>query len=79
MSTDIRRNENNDSSVNTLLSVSHLADFDENKRIRHVGSHLACFNGGNWILGGKLLNNQTIVDIGLKLVDSCINMYTSTA
>ncbi|KDQ31758.1 glycoside hydrolase family 47 protein [Pleurotus ostreatus PC15] len=74
-----------DSSINTLLRTStvgnftYLADFDENKRIRHVGSHLACFNGGNWILGGKLLNNQTIVDIGLKLVDSCINTYTSTA
>ncbi|KAL4255270.1 alpha-1,2-Mannosidase [Pleurotus pulmonarius] len=74
-----------DSSINTLLRTStvgnftYLADFDENKRIRHVGSHLACFNGGNWILGGKLLNNQTIVDIGLKLVDSCINTYASTA
>ncbi|KAF9495142.1 glycoside hydrolase family 47 protein [Pleurotus eryngii] len=74
-----------DSSINNLLRTStvgnftYLADFDENKRIRHVGSHLACFNGSNWILGGKLLNNQTIVDIGLKLVDSCINTYTSTA
>ncbi|KAF9494946.1 glycoside hydrolase family 47 protein [Pleurotus eryngii] len=74
-----------DSSIKTLLRTStvgnftYLADFDNNKQIRHVGSHLACFHGGNWILGGKLLNNQTLVDIGLKLVDACINTYTSTA
>lgn len=28
-------------------------------------------------MGGKLLNNQTIVDYGLKLVDACINTYQS--
>ncbi|KAG9221641.1 hypothetical protein CCMSSC00406_0005554 [Pleurotus cornucopiae] len=74
-----------DSSIKTLLRTStvgnftYLADFDNNRQIRHVGSHLACFHGGNWILGGKLLNNQTLVDIGLKLVDACINTYTGTA
>ncbi|KAF4583366.1 alpha-1,2-Mannosidase [Pleurotus pulmonarius] len=74
-----------DSSIKTLLRTStvggftYLADFDDNRQIRHVGSHLACFHGGNWILGGKLLNNQTLVDIGLKLVDACINTYTGTA
>ena len=30
-----------------------------------------------WI-GGKLLNNQSIVDVGLALVDSCWNTYAST-
>ena len=29
-----------------------LADFDDNRQIRHIGSHLACFYGGNWLLGG---------------------------
>ncbi|KAI0070112.1 seven-hairpin glycosidase [Panus rudis PR-1116 ss-1] len=29
--------------------------------------------------GGRLLNNQTIVDIGLKLNDACWNTYASTA
>ncbi|KAJ8474678.1 hypothetical protein ONZ45_g15868 [Pleurotus djamor] len=84
-----------DSSIKTLLRTStvgdflYVADFDDNRRIRHVGSHLACFHGGNWILGplvvlvivlqrqwmltwatnagGKLLNNQTIVDLGLNV------------
>ncbi|KAK0458700.1 glycoside hydrolase family 47 protein [Desarmillaria tabescens] len=73
------------SSIQTLLRTStvgnhvYLADFDSSQTIRHVGSHLACFYGGNWLFGGKLLNNQTIVDIGLQLVDACWNTYASTA
>jgi hypothetical protein len=29
-------------------------------------------------LGGKLLNDQRIIDIALELVDSCWNTYAST-
>ncbi|KAF8889714.1 glycoside hydrolase family 47 protein, partial [Infundibulicybe gibba] len=74
-----------DSSIKTLLKTStvgnhvYLADFDDSRSIRHVGSHLACFHGGNWLLGGKLLNNNTIVQHGLDLVDACWNTYASTA
>ncbi|EJC99387.1 seven-hairpin glycosidase [Fomitiporia mediterranea MF3/22] len=74
-----------DSSIKYLLSTStvgnhtNLADFDDNRQIRHIGSHLACFHGGNWLLGGKLLNNDTIVDIALELVETCWNTYQSTA
>jgi len=74
-----------DTSVKTLLRTStvddrlYLADYDDNKKIRHVGSHLACFYGGNWILGGKLTNNATLVRIGLELTDACWNTYASTA
>ncbi|KAF8512524.1 glycoside hydrolase family 47 protein [Hysterangium stoloniferum] len=74
-----------DSSIKYLLKTStvgnllYLADMTDDRRIRHIGTHLACFHGGNWILGGKLLNNQTIVDYGLQLVDACWNTYSSTA
>ncbi|KAJ7913537.1 seven-hairpin glycosidase [Mycena leptocephala] len=66
-----------DSSIKTLLKTStvgnhfYLADFDDQGLIRHVGSHLACFYAGNWLLGGKLLKNQTIVNIALELNDGC--------
>ncbi|KAF7366880.1 alpha-1,2-Mannosidase [Mycena sanguinolenta] len=40
--------------------------------------HLACFYAGNWLLGGKLLQNQTIIDIALELNDGCWNTYAST-
>ncbi|KXN84060.1 putative mannosyl-oligosaccharide alpha-1,2-mannosidase 1B [Leucoagaricus sp. SymC.cos] len=74
-----------DSSIKNLLKEStvgdhlYLADFDSSRQIRHVGSHLACFYGGNWLFGGRLLNNQTIVNIALQLVDACWNTYASTA
>ncbi|KAH7916693.1 glycoside hydrolase family 47 protein [Hygrophoropsis aurantiaca] len=73
-----------DSSVRELLKTStvgshlYLADYDDDKKIRHVGSHLACFYGGNWILGGKMTNNDTLVNYGLQLTDACWNTYAST-
>ncbi|KAF7325910.1 alpha-1,2-Mannosidase [Mycena kentingensis (nom. inval.)] len=74
-----------DSSIQYLLRRStvgnhlYLADFDSSRRIRHVGSHLACFHAGNWLLGGKLLQNQTIIDIALELNEACWNTYVGTA
>ncbi|KAI0296398.1 glycoside hydrolase family 47 protein [Russula brevipes] len=74
-----------DSSITTLMKTStvgnhvYLADFDNNRRIRHVGSHLACFYAGNWLLGGKLTNNDTIFDLGLQLNDACWNTYAGDA
>ncbi|KAJ7367374.1 glycoside hydrolase family 47 protein [Mycena albidolilacea] len=74
-----------DSSIKTLLKTStvgnhvYLADLDDQGLIRHVGSHLACFHAGNWLLGGKLLNNQTIINIALELNDGCWNTYAGTA
>ncbi|KAJ7243612.1 glycoside hydrolase family 47 protein [Mycena haematopus] len=72
-----------DSSIRTLLKKStvgnhsYLADFD-GSQINHVGSHLACFHAGNWLLGGKLLQNQTIIDVALDLNEGCWNTYAST-
>ncbi|KAJ7591434.1 glycoside hydrolase family 47 protein [Mycena floridula] len=74
-----------DTSLRTLQRRStvgdhlYLADFDANKAIRHISSHLACFHGGNFLLGGKLTNNDTIVDVALELIDACWNTYASTA
>ncbi|KAF7360386.1 alpha-1,2-Mannosidase [Mycena venus] len=73
-----------DSSIHTLLKRStvgnhaYLADFDDDRQIRHVGSHLACFYAGNWLLGGKLLQNQTIINTALDLNEGCWNTYAST-
>ncbi|KAI0716519.1 glycoside hydrolase family 47 protein [Earliella scabrosa] len=74
-----------DSSIKTLLKKStvgdwtYLADLDNSGTIRHIGSHLACFMAGNWIMGGKMTNNKTIVNIGLDLNEGCWNTYASTA
>ncbi|EJT98306.1 seven-hairpin glycosidase [Dacryopinax primogenitus] len=72
-----------DTSIQYLLTQSsvgnwtYLTDFTGGAPF-YISSHLACFHGGNWLLGGKLLNNDTIFNIGLKLVDACTNTYHST-
>jgi len=55
-----------------------LADWN-NEKIIHIGSNLACFHAGNWLLGGHMLNNQTIVDTALLLNEACWNTYASTS
>jgi mannosyl-oligosaccharide alpha-1,2-mannosidase len=39
---------------------------------------VACFAGGNFILGGLTLNEQKYIDFGLALVDGCHATYNST-
>lgn len=39
------------------------------------GGHLQCFTGGMFALGGKLLSNNTHVDIGSKLARGCVWAY----
>ncbi|KAH9003485.1 seven-hairpin glycosidase [Lactarius hatsudake] len=74
-----------DSSIRYLKQTStvgdhvYLADIDDNGSVLLVGSHLACFHAGNWMLGGKLLNNQTIFDLALELNDACWNTYAGDA
>ena len=41
--------------------------------------HLACFDGGNFILGGQVLKQQKYIDFGLQLVDGCHATYAATA
>ncbi|KAG5635267.1 hypothetical protein H0H81_011892 [Sphagnurus paluster] len=74
-----------DSSIRHLLRKSTVGDhlytctYDAAiDKFRHISSHLACFHGGNWLYGGKLLNNQTIMDHALGLIDGCWNTYEST-
>ncbi|KAK8160878.1 mannosyl-oligosaccharide 1,2-alpha-mannosidase precursor [Phyllosticta citrichinensis] len=47
-------------------------------RIVGYSQHLACFDGGNWILGGLALKEPRYVDFGLRLVDGCAAIYNET-
>ena len=44
-----------------------------------VSQHLACFDGGNFILGGQVLGRQDITNFGLQLTAACHDTYNSTA
>ena len=48
-------------------------------QLRLQSQHLACFNGGNFILGGQVLGRQDVVDFGLELVEGCYQTYHTTA
>jgi mannosyl-oligosaccharide alpha-1,2-mannosidase len=49
------------------------------KNLIQNSQHLACFDGGNFLLGGQVLNRQDYIQYGLQLVDGCRATYTSTA
>lgn len=44
-----------------------------------VFSKVACFHGGNFILGGLTLGERAYVDLGLALVEGCHATYVGTA
>lgn len=43
--------------------------------LERKGEHLICFAGGMMALGGRLIQNDTHVDLGQKLTDGCIWTY----
>ncbi|TKA28340.1 Mannosyl-oligosaccharide alpha-1,2-mannosidase 1B [Salinomyces thailandicus] len=49
-----------------------------NQTLDFTSEHLACFDGGNFILGGLVLNEQKYIDFGLKLVAACEDTYNQT-
>lgn len=78
-----------DSSIKHLLKRSTVGDFlytsefdarsPEGKQYRYISSHLTCFHAGNWLYGGTLLGNDTIVEAALGLMEGCWNSYAGTA
>lgn len=61
----------------TKSGLTFLASF-QNQTIYQFSGHLNCFAGGNFILGGQVLDRSDYIDFGLKLVDSCHATYNST-
>ncbi|KAL6709403.1 hypothetical protein ACN47E_001810 [Coniothyrium glycines] len=47
--------------------------------LRRTSQHLACFAGGNFILGGQVLGVQRYIDYGLALTSGCHETYIRTA
>ncbi|ROV96610.1 hypothetical protein VPNG_09014 [Cytospora leucostoma] len=46
--------------------------------ILYYSEHLACFDGGNFILGGLTLDEPAYIDFGLELVAGCRDTYNQT-
>ncbi|KZW01108.1 seven-hairpin glycosidase [Exidia glandulosa HHB12029] len=56
-----------------------LTSYDSEHGSSYSMGDLACFAGGNWIMGGKLLDRDDFVDWGLKITDACISTYFATS
>jgi hypothetical protein len=56
--------------TSTVGDHVYLADYDDQKLIRHVGSHLECFLAGNWLLGISLVITS---NSGLKPIYQAVN------
>lgn len=48
------------------------------KSLETSSSHLTCFTGGMFALGGKLLANNADIDIGAKITRGCVWAYSMT-
>lgn len=73
-----------DSTIKNLTShpisrpdLTFVAAYDSTD-LQLVSQHLACFDGGNFILGGQVLDNSKYLQYGLDLVDGCHETYAST-
>ncbi|KAJ0342323.1 hypothetical protein COL922a_001355 [Colletotrichum nupharicola] len=66
------------SNPSTRPDLTFLAAYT-NAQLRFVSTHLACFDGGNFILGGLVLKEQKYVDFGIKLTEACRETYKQTA
>ncbi|KAI9722514.1 MAG: maturation of Asn-linked oligosaccharides protein [Chrysothrix sp. TS-e1954] len=73
-----------DSAMNDLAShpssrsdLTYLAEFIGTV-LQDDNEHLGCFDGGNFLLGGMTLNDQSYIDFGLALTEACHNLYVST-
>jgi len=57
--------------------LTFLAEFNHTQTINE-SQHLACFAGGNFLLGGSVLRRQDYINFGLAITDGCHDTYAST-
>ena len=62
----------------TRPDLTFLSSF-VNTSLVNTSEHLTCFDGGNFILGGRVFGRQDYIDFGLELVNGCHDIYNSTA
>ncbi|KAK3370375.1 glycoside hydrolase family 47 protein [Podospora didyma] len=58
-----------------LLSGMVVTQGKDDPKLQPEGQHLVCFAGGMLALGGRLVENQTHVDKGEKLMEGCVWAY----
>lgn len=70
--------ENLASHPSTRKDLTFLSSYTKDQKFKLVSEHLTCFDGGSFLLGGTILDQQDFIDFGLDLVTSCHETYNST-
>ncbi|THC95625.1 hypothetical protein EYZ11_004887 [Aspergillus tanneri] len=65
------------SNSETRPDLTFLASYN-NGNLGLSSQHLTCFDGGNFLLGGTVLDREDFIDFGLKLVNGCHATYNET-
>ncbi|KAF2668371.1 glycoside hydrolase family 47 protein [Microthyrium microscopicum] len=65
------------SSPKKFPNITFIGRYGQNGFIPESG-HMECFAGGNFILGGTVLNETRYTEFGLRLIDGCHHTYAST-
>ncbi|EFW20805.1 maturation of Asn-linked oligosaccharides protein [Coccidioides posadasii str. Silveira] len=66
------------SSPSTRKDLTFVATYSGGRLGLNSG-HLTCFDGGNFLLGGQILNRDDFTKFGLELVEGCYATYAATA
>lgn len=66
-----------DSHPSSRPDLTFIAAYNDTE-LQYMFSHLGCFAGGNFILGGLVLNNTAFTDFGLAVTAGCYDTYNST-
>ncbi|KAL4895738.1 putative mannosyl-oligosaccharide alpha-1,2-mannosidase 1B [Aspergillus ambiguus] len=61
----------------TRPDLTFLASYD-NGNLGLSSQHLTCFDGGSFLLGGTVLDNDDYINFGLDLVKACHETYNAT-
>lgn len=59
-------------------AITFLSSLDVNGSIEYSQDDFSCFAGGNFMLGGKLLDMPELVDLGVAVTDGCHQTYNTT-
>ncbi|KAK6501254.1 maturation of Asn-linked oligosaccharides protein [Arthrobotrys musiformis] len=59
-------------------NIVFVGEYSNGRSIAMRGSHLACFIGGNFLLGGQILSDMKYSIFGLQLVEGCRMTYANS-
>lgn len=58
--------------------LSFVSRMNRNGTVDNLADDFSCFAGGNWLLGGALLGDESITKLGLDWTKGCYHLYQTT-